>query len=365
MQDERKDEGLNEKRTRVVHLGRLKEATVSRHSISRLLALCACVLLLHAGAAPAQLQRLFGGPALPDPVYYGVQVEVGNVAQVREWLDAGLDPNFLADRIGTGLMIAAWNGDIRMMELLVARGADVNKPSSTGERALMHAAWRGQLEAIRWLLARGARVNGDPMQWSALHYAVFAGRAEAAALLLEKGADINARSSNGSSVIMMAVYEGHDQLVKQLIAKGADLSVKNDRGDGALEWAFKFKHLGIARMVSNPQEFIAAANKPSAQWGEPQRSQAAPAAGPPPEAAAADPARDKIEELVRMRNILASRGMTEAAAKMDRRIAGLRAQRARAYRDSIPAAVLEISARRGAPQDQKTRLIVDQPGPPP
>jgi hypothetical protein len=321
---------------------------------------CALALLLYAGAAQAQLQRLFGGAGLPDPVYYGVQVEAGNVAQAREWLDAGLDPDFLADRIGTGLMIAAWNGDIQMMALLVARGADVNKANLLGERALMHAAWRGQLEAIRWLLANGARINSESMQWSALHYAVFAGHAEAAALLLERGADLNARSTNGSSVIMMAVYEGHDQLVRQLIAKGADLGVKNDRGDGALEWAFKFKRLAIARLVATPQEFVAAANRPGAQWGEARRSQPAPAAGPAP---VPDPAADQIEELMRMRSILASRGLTQAVAKMDRRIAGLRAKRAKA--DPRPAAVLEISASRAAPGEQRMRVVFEAGGPPP
>jgi hypothetical protein len=325
-------------------------------------------LLLCAGSARAQfLQQLFGAPsATPDPVSYGVQVESGNLPQVRDWLNAGMNPDYVADRIGTGLMIAAWTGNIPMMALLVERGADVNKPNALGERALMHAAWRGQIEAIKWLLAKGARVNSDAMQWSPLHYAVFAGHAEAAALLLERGADINARSTNGSSVIMMAVYEGHDQLVKQLIAKGADLSIKNDRGDGALEWAFKYKRLGIARMVANPQEFAAAANKPSAAWGPVVRSQPTPTPGPPPEAAAElDPEAIKIEQLVGIRNALARRGMTESVAKLDKRIALLRAQRARTQKASAPGAVLEISARRGSPADQSTRLIFETDGPPP
>jgi hypothetical protein len=306
-----------------------------------------------------------GAPALPDPAFYGVQVDAGNLAQVREWLDAGLDPEFPADRIGTGLMIAAWNGNIPMMALLVERGADVNKANGLGERPLMHAAWRGQLEAIQWLLKNGARINSDPMRWSALHYAVFAGQAGAAALLLEKGADINARSTNGSSVLMMAVYEGHEPLVKQLLARGADASVKNDRGEGALEWAFKFKHLGIARMVASPQEFVAAANRPSAQWGETVRSQPAPAAGPPSAGAEVDPLAIRIEQMVGMRNVLERRGMKDAVAKLDQRIAGLRAQRARTYKDSIPAAVLEISARRGKPGEQSTRMIFESDGPPP
>ena len=338
---------------------------MSAHFIRSMRRLCALALLMYAGSPHAQLLQ-FGPPtARPDPVYYGSQVDAGNLPQVREWLDAGMKPDYVADRIGTGLMIAAWNGNIPMMALLVQRGADVNKANALGERALMHAAWRGQLEAVKWLLARGARVNGEPMTWSALHYAVFAGQKEAAALLMEGGADINARSSNGSSVLMMAVYEGHEELVKQLVTRGADTSVTNDRGEGALEWAFKFKRLGIARMVANPQEFVAAANKPSTQWGEAVRSQPAPAAGPAAAPAQPDPAAEKIDDLMRMRNTLASRGMTDAAAKLDRRIAGLRAQRARAYKDSIPTVVLEISARRAAPGEQGTRLIFEAGESPP
>jgi hypothetical protein len=360
MQDERKEQGLDEKGTRGIHQ-RLKE-----HFISSLRMLCACALLLAAGAAQAQLlQRLLGSTELPDPLTYGVQVEAGNLPQVREWLDLGLPPDFTADRIGTGLMIAAWHGNVPMMALLVSRGADVNRANANGESALMHAAWRGQLEAIKWLLERGARINSGPMQWSALHYAVFAGRSEAAALLIERGADINARSTNGSSVIMMAVYEGHEPLVKQLLEKGADLTVKNDRGEGALDWAFKFKRLGIARMVSSPQEFVAAASRPSAQWGEAVRSQPAPPEGPPSAQAEADPQAVRIQQLVGIRNALDRRGMKDSVAKLDRRIAALRAQQARAYKDSIPSAVLEISARRGKPGEQSTRMIIDKEGPPP
>ncbi len=318
-----------------------------------MLALGALALALYAGALRAA----------PDPVAYGVQVEAGNLPQVREWLDARLDPDFMADRIGTGLMIAAWYGNIPMMELLVSRGADVNKTNALGERALMHAAWRGQTAAVKWLLAKGARIESEPLHWGALHYAVFAGQREVATLLLDRGADINARSTNGSSPLMMAVYEGHENLVRLLLARGADRSVKNDRGDGALEWAFKFQRLGIARLVASPQEFVAAANQPKAQWGPPIRS--LPAASAPPAVEPADPMAGKIAELVDMRNILASRGMTGAVDKLDRRIASLRAQRARAERDTPQAAVLEISASRASPRNQETRLLFGTDGPPP
>jgi hypothetical protein len=332
----------------------MKERTVLRHSISGLLALCAGLLLL-AGNVQAR----------PDPVTFGIQVELGNRAQVREWLDQGLDPNFIGDRIGTGLMIAAWYGDIPMMELFVARGADVNFPNQLNERAVMHAAYKGQGEAVKWLLARGARINNGTLQWSALHYAVFAGHGAVAALLLERGADINAQSTNGSSVLMMAVHEDHEDLVRQLLAKGADPRIKNERGEGALEWAFMFKRLAIARLVGTPQQFVAAASRPAEQWGRTTRSVPAPPGGPSFAPSEPDPLGEKIAELVKMRELLAQRGMRRAVDRLDTRIASLRAQRARADKDSLPRAVLEISAKRASPAEQRTRLIFQEDGPPP
>ena len=336
-----------------------------QHSISVRLALCLVPWMLCFDLAQAQPWRL--SSELPDAATYGVHLEMSDLPQVRAWLDAGLDPDFLADRVGTGLMFSAWFGDIPMMELLVARGADVNKANALGESALMHAAWRGKLEAVKWLLARGARVNSEPMRWSPLHYAVFAGHWEVANHLLLKGADINARIANGSSVLMMAVYEGHEPLVRRLLARGADPGIRNDRGDGALEWAFKFQRLGIARLVADPSEFALAANRPRAGWGPPQRSQ--PAARAPSEepAATEQPApgseiAGKIDELVRMRDALAARGLTKAVIKLDTRIAALRAQRARVEREHTPAAVLEISASRASPEDQSMRIIFGTDG---
>jgi len=298
------------------------------------------VLLLAAAARPALAQS-------PDPVTFGIRIEMGDVAQARAWLRAGLHPDTLADRIGTGLMIAAWRGDMEMMALFVSSGADVNKTNAVGETALMHAAWQGQKQAVEWLLARGARVDNAPGQWTALHYAAFSGNEEIAALLLARGADINARAPNGSSPLMMAVYEGHEEMVKRLLARGADAAVKNDRGDGALEWAVKFGHRNIARHVGSASAIAAASARPP----EPVVRSL-----PPPAQA---PAAGQISELMRMRSTLAARGMTDSVERLDRRIASLRAQQAREHARS--SMVFEITARRAAPTEQETRLLFSPP----
>ncbi|MRR52084.1 MAG: ankyrin repeat domain-containing protein, partial [Rhodocyclaceae bacterium] len=270
--------------------------------------------------------------------------------QAREWLASGLDPNFQGDRIGSGLMVAAWEGNIPLMELFLAKGADINLKNHLGETALMHAAWKGRTKAMQWLLDHGAEVNQGDMQWSALHYAVFAGHGDLAKTLVAKGADINARSTNGSSVLMMAVYEGHEDMAQWLVEQGADRTVRNEWGDGAVEWAMRFDRLNIARMIVDADTFTKVASAPKDSWGSAMRS---------------TPASDELIRLLRLREILQDRKLD--TMKIDRRIA---AERARMYRASLDpkalppaqqkaAATLEITAQRGAPEEQKARMVVE------
>lgn len=288
------------------------------------------------------------GEAGPDPVAFSVSMELGDVRQAERWLDAGMSPDFLGSRIGSGLMFGAWEGKLEVMRLFLARGADINLLNSNGESAIALAAWRGNLEGVKWLLERGARINAPAKHWSALHYAVFAGHAEVADFLIEQGADIDAQSSNGSSVLMMAVYEGHKDLARKLIEKGADRTPKNDWGDGALEWAMRQDRLELARMVSNPEEFNIAVSQPKEKWGEPMRSMRT---------------SKELETLLSMREKLTERGMSTET--IDKRISAERVRIVRAEMDRpMPAraATMEITANRKKPQEQSAKIIYDDTG---
>lgn len=216
---------------------------------------------------------------LPDPVALGVAAEVGNVKRITQWLDEGMLADFEADRIGTGLMIGAWEGNIALMEVFLARGANVNFVNRWGEQALQLAAWKGQGEAVRWLLDHGAEVSRQRKEWSALHYAVFAGHQDIARLLMSRGGDINARSPNGSSVLMMAAREGQENLARLLLEAGADPKAVNDAGESALNWAMRQGHYGIAKQVAQtPARFAEAVKASSSSTPEhkPVRSELAP-----------------------------------------------------------------------------------------
>lgn len=321
-------------------------------------------MLALAVCAPAQAQ-FWRSTGLPDAVEFGMRIEMGDFAQAKAWLDRGLDPDFVGDRIGTGLMIAAWEGNVPMMELFVSRGADIHKTNNVGEQAILHAAWKGRLEAVKWLLDRGAKLDREPRQWTPLHYAAFSGHTEVVDLLVERGADINARSTNGSTPLMMAVYEGREAMVGQLLRLGADRNLRNDYDEGAMDWAFKYNHLAIARMVGSAEEFATAANRPKAYW--PKATQSLPVTATSPEAQAkAAPQKDpgaemraQIADLMRARAELAANGLNKDVQLVDRKIATLRYKLAKPGEDyRRRPAVLEISASRKSPRDQKARLIV-------
>jgi hypothetical protein len=110
-------------------------------------------LLFSVGPAQAQ--------TLPDPIRFSIVIELGDVAAAREWLDAGLPPDFEGNgdrHRAHDRRLGRQHSDDGVVSF--SRGADINQaPTASGEQALLQlAAWRGQLAAVRWLVERGAQL---------------------------------------------------------------------------------------------------------------------------------------------------------------------------------------------------------------
>lgn len=259
----------------------------------------ACGCLLFACTLPPAAHA-----ELPDAAKFSVTLELGDIQQAERWLDEGLDPNFEGHLIGTGLMIGAWEGNIALMELFIARGADIHRANRFGETALMLAAWKNRAEAMQWLLAHDAQPNRADREWSALHYATFAGNATLVDSLLAAGANPNARSTNGSTVIMMAAREGHAALAKRLLEAGANPAIQNDAHEDAVAWAMRQNNFDIAKSFTSADNF-AVLSRQAAEMRKP--------------ATRSIPAPDRVEELLRMARLAEARGQRKDAAAIYRR----------------------------------------------
>ncbi|OLN86745.1 Protein fem-1-like protein [Colletotrichum chlorophyti] len=142
----------------------------------------------------AQLRRLDLDQSDIDGPLYNAVVQ-GCEDRVRILLDAGEDVNETGKSILRGrspLQMAVEDGDIAIIDMLLAAGADVNTPAADeyGATALQLAAINGSLGIARTLIEAGADVNAPRAMVkgrTALEGAAEHGRIDMIQLLLNQG----------------------------------------------------------------------------------------------------------------------------------------------------------------------------------
>jgi ankyrin repeat protein len=195
-------------------------------------------LALAGGVAIAALGAL---PAQAAPVDTMIKaVKFDDVKEVNKQLANGMDPN-LTDNQGMPLLvIAAREKSDKVGAALVANPkTDIEILDKAGENAMMMAALNGDIEFVKLLIAKDAEVNKKG--WAPLHYAAANGNDDIVKLLLDHDAYIDTGSPNGTTPLMMAARGGHISTVKLLLDSGADLNVKNQLGLTALDFAKQYK----------------------------------------------------------------------------------------------------------------------------
>ncbi len=96
------------------------------------------------------------------------------------------------------LLNAAYYGDLPKIQILLARGADIDFSDGTGHTALTYAAQQGQEGAVKELLRRGAAVNVLRVDGQApLHFAAASGELPIVDALVAAHADFDLQSVAG------------------------------------------------------------------------------------------------------------------------------------------------------------------------
>jgi ankyrin repeat protein len=106
----------------------------------------------------------------------------------------------------TALHIAAMNGKVDIITVLIARGANVNIQDEQGVTPLMLASKDGKLDAVQALIAQGAKLDvQDKLGENALHIAAAHGRKDVVAALLDRGANIRSTTNTGLNALVFAL----------------------------------------------------------------------------------------------------------------------------------------------------------------
>jgi uncharacterized protein len=118
----------------------------------------------------------------------------------------------------TPFLRAALAGDVTVMKLLLAHGADPNIPTYGGTTPLMAAA------GVNWVVSQ--TFDEGP-----------AALLEAVQLAHSLGNDVNAVNSMGLSAVHGAANRGSDDIIRYLAANGARLDGKDSQGRDPMQWA--------------------------------------------------------------------------------------------------------------------------------
>lgn len=164
--------------------------------------------------------------------------EFDNSQEIQRLLSRGMDPN-TPNENGVPALAVATRLRAAKSALLLAKNpkTQVNVVNAVDETPLMLAALNDLLDVAQVLIERGAEVNRKG--WAPLHYAATKGHVTMMRLLLDNNAYIDAESPNGTTPLMMAAYYGTPLSVKLLLEEGADPTPRNQSHVNALDLALQ------------------------------------------------------------------------------------------------------------------------------
>ena len=137
-------------------------------------------------------------------------------------LKAGISPDASDYDRRTGLHLAAAEGHLGLLRMMINAGAEIEFKDRWGTDALIESVKHERVDIARFLIASGASVNtADKLGFTSLHHAKFLGNFELIQLLEEHGGKI--KEVTASSVV------GGDQSAKRMAASSDVPAIDYDK----------------------------------------------------------------------------------------------------------------------------------------
>jgi ankyrin repeat protein len=123
---------------------------------------------------------------------------------------------------------AAKSGDLNQLQDKINNGIDINSKDNRGYSPLMLAAYSGDLITTEYLLRQGADPNSiDNAGNTVLMGSCFKGYLDITDILYRCGADIQRKNNAGMDAYEVATTFGRKEIVRYLETKGIQKNIKN------------------------------------------------------------------------------------------------------------------------------------------
>ncbi|MBI4741402.1 MAG: ankyrin repeat domain-containing protein [Betaproteobacteria bacterium] len=147
---------------------------------------------------------------------------------------------------------AAARGNLAKVRELLDAGARIDEHDNLGRTPLHLAAFSGYPKTSALLIARGAGLDAkDRVGMTPLHAAVLGGEIQEVELILDNKPDIRAATDTGLTALHLAAATGQDKLATLLVQRGADPQSKDRDGRTPLFYALKNQHPSTVAILQN------------------------------------------------------------------------------------------------------------------
>ncbi|XP_065355557.1 E3 ubiquitin-protein ligase MIB2 [Calliphora vicina] len=175
----------------------------------------------------------------------------GHIEFVQQYLDAHPDQVNVMSGGKACIQVAAHQGFVDIVKLVISKGANVNVVDKEGDSALHYAAFGNQPDTMRILLQNNANINFlNASHCSALHICAHKKTPHCVRELLSFGADVNIQDSYGDTALHDAIGKENTEVVELLCnAPNLDFTMKNNRGFNVLHHAALKGNLVAAKRI--------------------------------------------------------------------------------------------------------------------
>ncbi|WP_265041640.1 ankyrin repeat domain-containing protein [Wolbachia endosymbiont (group B) of Melanostoma mellinum] len=161
----------------------------------------------------------------------------------------GADVNLEDNLIGRSpLHIAATNGNVGAVELLIKYGANVNHKDAWGWTPFNCAATKGNRKVMYYLIAHGASIETNDSQKILLSICPY-NYLEAVTTMIQLGIWKDVMKLMGAEFLRCAARHGDTLMVHALLEAGVNANADDDLGSTALHKAAKYNHPEVVRIL--------------------------------------------------------------------------------------------------------------------
>ncbi|XP_032416236.1 uveal autoantigen with coiled-coil domains and ankyrin repeats protein isoform X3 [Xiphophorus hellerii] len=163
-------------------------------------------------------------------------VERGEVDKVATVLGKkGIIPTKLDVEGRSAFHLAATQGQLECLNLMLGHNVDITAKDASGKSALHMASKYGNSLCVQKLLQHNCPVGNMDLQGrTALHDAVMAGCTSSVKLLCDNGASVNISDFDGRTPLILATQMCHPHICQLLLERGADFNVRDKQNKTAL-----------------------------------------------------------------------------------------------------------------------------------